>query len=245
MLYDWGFEIFEHYKFRRATELRRPPPYGNVEKNWFLFWDKDEQMYAHYDVFPKRVFAKLEWDGSIGEDLALAAKEKDEICMEKYMPKPAKTLESVHQATNSLSITLCKRTDTTCTPNSSNTFILSIFQHKTYYLMHSLYEPYIMLFKQEAPFEIHAISKKPLWINGRGLPGSGLKVPGLYPEEDQAWQQTEMFYVTSMSWKQQGQRYHGYVDDVIFLAFGIEDLKTGGIDILAGDLLQDLGICGL
>jgi hypothetical protein len=52
-----------------------------------------------------------------------------------------------------------------------------------------------------------------------------------------------MFYVTSLSWKGQGQRYHGYIDDVLFVAFGIEDEKSAAIDLVAGDLLQDLGFC--
>jgi hypothetical protein len=54
---------------------------------------------------------------------------------------------------------------------------------------------------------------------------------------------TEMFYMTSMSWKRHDQKYHGYLDDVMFLAFGIEDTRAGAIDVLAGDLLQDLAYC--
>lgn len=52
-----------------------------------------------------------------------------------------------------------------------------------------------------------------------------------------------MFYITSMSWKSHAQKYHGYIDDVIFVAFGVEDTMAGVIDVLAGDLLQDLAFC--
>jgi len=97
-----------------------------------------------------------------------------------------------------------------------------------------------MLFQQTAPFQIHAMSTKPIWIHGRGL----AKVPDGFSKADaRYWNQTEMFYVVSMSWKTQGQKYHGYADDVLFIAFGIEDERTGGIDIVAGDLLVDLGSC--
>ena len=243
MLVDWGFETFVEEEFRMATELRRPAPYGLVEKNWFVFWDKHEQIYAHYDIAPRRVFAKLEYDGSVGQDLAPLAAASDKVCMAKYMPKVAVELESIHQATNSLSITLCKRLDSSCEANDSNTLILTIFQHKSFYSFHSVYEPYVMVFRQTAPFEIYGISQRPIWIHGRGKPGEGKKPEFLDGEESESWNQTEMFYITSLSWKAQGQKYHGYSDDVLFIAFGIEDSKTAGIDIVADDLLMDLGLC--
>ena len=238
-LVDWGFEMFLQEDFRQATELQRPLPYRAIEKNWFSFWDNHGQIYAHYDIAPKRVFAKLEHDGSVGPDLAPNAAPNDETCMAKYMPKVAPELESVHQATNSLLITLCKRSDPSCEPNHSNTFLFTIFQHKSYYSFHSVYEPYVMLFQQKAPFEIYAISQRPIWIHGRG---KVILDPAPLPGQPSQGH-TEMFYITSMSWKQRGQKYHGHIDDPLFIAFGIEDVRTGGIDVVAGDLLADLGLC--
>ena len=46
-----------------------------------------------------------------------------------------------------------------------------------------------------------------------------------------------------MSWKAHGQRYHGYIDDTVLLAFGIEDSMAAVIDIKAEDLVQNLGHC--
>ena len=242
MLVDWGLELIDEKKFRMATELQRPAPYGAIEKNWFVFWDKSEQMYAHYDIAPKRVFAKLEQNGSIGQDIAPLAAANDEKCMAHYMPKVAPKLESVHQATNSLAITLCERSNPSCDVNDSNTFILTIFQHKSFYDYHGVYEPYVMLFQRTAPFAVHAISQKPIWIHGRGK----AKPPKSWTGEQlKSWDQTEMFYVTSLSWKTHGQKYHGYIDDVVFIAFGIEDASTAGIDVVAGDLLKDLGFCSM
>jgi hypothetical protein len=244
ILVDWGFEVLAEEEFRKATELQRPAPYGAVEKNWFVFWDKHEQIHAHYDVAPRRVFAKLEYDGSVGPDLApLAAAAGDEKCMAEYMPNVNPEYESIHQATNSLSITLCKRSDSSCEANDSNTFILTIFQHKSFYSFHSVYEPYAMLFQRTEPFKIYGISSKPIWIHGRGKAGQGKKPDFLTAEESRLWKQTEMFYVTSLSWKTHGQKYHGYSDDVLFITFGIEDSKAAGIDVVAGDLLADLGLC--
>ncbi|KAJ9656058.1 hypothetical protein H2198_005218 [Neophaeococcomyces mojaviensis] len=244
-LIEWEHEYLHNDDFVQATELQRPPPYHDFEKNWFLFWSRDDEVYVHYDVVPRRVFAKLEFDGSVGPDLAVATQGHDEKCIEKYMPKIGPQLESIHQATNSLSISMCRRNDRACTPDESNTFIFTIFQHKTYFNFHPIYEPYVMLFEQIAPFAIHAMSKRPFWIHGRK--GADQDVHQAPTSESDELQppvvQGEMFYVTSMSWKTRGQKYHGYIDDVLFVAFGIEDEKTGGIDVVAGDLLHTLGTC--
>lgn len=241
---DFGLEAFTATLFVKGTELQRPAPWGEIEKNWFMFWDKEGQMYVHHDMEPNRVFAQLTADGTVGPDLGPLAAATDDACMAKYMPKITSEDENIHQATNSLSITLCKRSDPTCISTDENTFIFTIFQHKTYRDMHGMYEPYVMLFRQSLPFSIHSISSKPLWIYGRGLftKDSGNKK---FKEPDAEFpNHSEQFYITSMSWKTHGQKYHGYMDDVLFLGFGIEDSKTAAIDVLASDLLQDMGICG-
>ena len=243
ILVDWGFEDSAAQEFKRATELQRPDPYGPVEKNWFVFWDNDDQIYVHYDIAPKRSFAKLQYDGSVGQDISFLAAASDEICLAKYMPEIARGLESIHQATNSLSITLCERSDPSCKADDSNTFILTIFQHKSFYSFHSVYEPYVMIFRQTEPFEIHGISSSPFWIHGRGKPGQERIPERLGIQASKPRDQAEMFYITSLAWKTHGQRYHGYLDDVIFIAFGIEDSKTAGIDVKASDLLADLRPC--
>lgn len=228
-LVDWGNDKIVPTLFKAGTELQRPLPYHEIEKNYFLFWDPDGNMYAQFDVMPKRVFSKVEADGSVGPDLAPAAAASDEKCLTKYMPQLPADFESIHQATNSLKITLCKRAEPSCKPTAANTFLFTIFQHKKFYNFHGVYEPYLMVFKQEAPFQIHAISKKPLWIHGRER----------QPEKDTS----DMLYVTSMSWKSRTLKYHGYLDDELFLAFGFEDRSSAGIDVVAGDLIEGLGLC--
>jgi hypothetical protein len=222
------------------TELQRPELYGMIEKNFFVFWDKDENMYTHYDIFPNRVFAKLSEDGSAGPDLAPQVAASDNQCIAKYMVKPSPENESIHQATNSISISLCKRSDLACQSDDSKTFILTVFQHKKYYNGHCVYDPYVALFQPTPPFAMYGISTKPFWISGRGMPGGKWK-----DRNGNSLDQTQMLYVTSLSWKKAGQKYHGYIDDVLFVLFGIEDSDTGGIDILAGDLLGDMGLCDM
>ncbi|POS71715.1 hypothetical protein DHEL01_v209892 [Diaporthe helianthi] len=241
-----------------GTELQRPPPYGAVEKNWFLFWDSDNVHYVHYDMTPRRAFARLNGDGSVGggggggggqlEDLGQHTAGRDAACLARYLPDPTKTAdqhgpgfhESLHQATNSLSVTLCRRADAgNCVPDDSNTFIMAVVHHKVYRDFHSVYEPYVVVFRQRAPFEMFAVSARPLWVSGRQLTTTVRGGGG----EEEADASTEMFYVTSVAWKSKGLKYHGYVDDVLFLAFGIEDERAGGIDVQAGSLLGNLGLC--
>ncbi|KAL6718622.1 hypothetical protein ACLMJK_002856 [Lecanora helva] len=242
MLLDWGLETLGEQQWRRPTELQRPTPYRPIEKNWFIFWDVDGQMYAHYDVAPRRVFAQLHSDGSVGLDLApAAAAVGDEQCLSRHMPQG-----EIHQATNSLSITMCARDDQSCTPTYENTFIMMIFQQKTLHGFHSVYEPYVMLFRQWAPFEVYAISRKPLWIYGRKRKSEamiGSAAASSLEGEAKPEQGSQMFYITSIAWKTQGQKYYGYLSDELFIAFGIEDSSAAAIDVRAADILPDLVYC--
>jgi hypothetical protein len=151
--------------FARATELQRPPPFPGIEKNWFIFWDRDDTPHVHIDTVPTRVMAQLHPDGSVGKDLGRYAAEQNERCLAHYLPPLPPRNEPIHQATNSLRITMCRRAD--CNPDERTTVIGTIIQHKKYYDYHGEYEPYVVAFRDGAPFEIVGISEKPLWIHGR------------------------------------------------------------------------------
>jgi hypothetical protein len=227
MLID-GWKINEPASdYRKPTELHRPPPLSPLEKNWFFFWDNNNQMYAHYDIFPKRVFSQISLDGFSGPNLAAQVEDSDDQCLSKHLPSVIPEFESIHQATNSLLITLCDRKDL-CTQNGTNRYIFTIFQHKSYRNFHAVYEPYVLVFQYHAPFKIYGISRRPLWIHGREYQSDGT---------------SEMLYVTSISWKNHDQQYHGYLDDTLFLAFGIEDKRMAAIDIRAKDIMDGLELC--
>ena len=245
------FGISTEVFFDQPTDVQRPPPYRDTEKNYFLFWDSENNTYVHHDLSPIRIFTPVYANGSVGPNTAPEASAVDWPCMQRYMPTHGVRngtghgveFEETHQSTNSLAITLCGRSDPECHPTNDNTFIMVIFQHKSYYAEHSEYFPYVMLFQQTAPFAIHALSTKAIWIHGRTGLTQATDSRFWKDRQDLPTDQSEMFFVVSMSWKRPGQRYHGYIDDEIFLAFGIEDSRSAGIDILAGDLLQDLGYC--
>ncbi|CAI7639091.1 unnamed protein product [Penicillium manginii] len=236
ILVDWGIDTIHEHEFLQYRELQRPMPWNAVEKNWFLFWDDFGQMFVHHDIVPVRVFAKLELDGSVGPNLALATATSDQACLERFLPESTSLTESIHQATNSLAITLCARSDQSCQPDMTNAFVLFIIQQKTLHGLHPVYEPYVVLARRSMPYEIYAVSSKPIWIFGRKTAAeqSDISSSTLFSED------SEMLYVTSISWKSQGQKYHGFIDDTLFLAFGREDSAAGGIDVTARDLLAEL-----
>jgi len=242
LLQDYTIESSISHRFTEPKELQRPPPVRDLEKHYFVFWDLEQRLYVHHDLSPRRVFAAVDSNGQVSQNLAPQAAASDDACLARYMPMISSKYEAIHQATNSLSVTMCQRADPTCKPGPENTFILHVFHFKSFYEGHSVYEPYVVLFQQQAPFAVYGIAKKPLWIRGRQM---------LTEKSGAArWEghqlpvgHSEMFYITSMSWKSHGQRYHGYMDDELFLAFGIEDSKPGIIDVLATDLLQDMGYC--
>ena len=238
ILVDWGIDTIHEHEFRQYRELQRPLPWNAVEKNWFLFWDDLGQMFIHHDIAPERVFAKLETDGSVGPNLALATATSDQACLDRFLPQSTSPTASIHQATNSLAITLCARSDHSCQPDTNNTFVLFIIQQKTLHALHPVYEPYVVLTRRTTPYEIHAISAKPIWIFGRRTGPKESDSSSTSFSED-----SEMLYMTSISWKGRGQKYHGYIDDILFLAFGREDSAACGIDVTARDLLAELGMC--
>ncbi|KAI1618746.1 hypothetical protein EDD36DRAFT_450115 [Exophiala viscosa] len=242
-----------HPGFTNATEMRRPDRIASpMEKNWFTFWDREGQIYVHHDLVPKRVFARLIADGSVGKDLAPFAT-TDAMCLDQLLPPCTREHQvAIHQATNSLSITLCKRSDANCWPSDDNTFVMAIFQQKYSQPFNLVYRPYAVLFRQSAPFSIYAVSERSFWVHGHRVlsgeedfldnfknktSGKGNRKREL-PESP-----AEFHFLTSMNWNLPGASYHGYIDDVIILGLGIEDERSGGIDVLAGDLLQDLAYC--
>lgn len=228
-----AINLTNHYFF--PVDLQRPPPRNHVEKNWFIFWDEEGDMYTHFDIYPKRAFSRMDADGSgaVGSDLAPLAFNHDRQCMDNYMPR-LEGGEHIHQATNSLALVLCKRSDPSCVPSSENTVIMAIFQHKKYD-GHNLYEPYVMLFNNYAPFHVHGISSQPLWISGRGKPG--------WSNHPEINGQSQMMYIQSINWKEKGVGYRGYLDDVVMVAFGIEDSDGGGIDVVAEQLVRGMALC--
>jgi hypothetical protein len=242
LLVEWGPFIDKKIPFAHAVSIRRPPPHRPVEKNYFIFWGPDEEMYAHYDLEPRRSFSRIDANGQHSGNLARKARATDDPCWERFAQETAFS-NGTHQATNSLSVTMCNRADPTCKPTAANTKIFTIFQKKLSYAGHAYYLPYVMIFDSTPPFAMQSLSAKPFWIHGQRAGGEPMK-----PEEmrtvhgmiDYAAYQHEMIYITSINWKVQELDYHGYMDDVLWLAFGREDTWMAAIDVTPEMLFGDM-----
>lgn len=237
-LYYWLYSesLEKSETFFEPTDLARPGPSRPIERNWFAFWDRNDEMHLHYNIYPKRSFAKLNSTGGVEQELAVYSEASDQACMQMNMPQiqyPAH--EKIVQATNALSVTMCNRSDEACFESEQNTFIMTIFNVKTTHLVEN-YDPYVMLFKRTAPFEIHAIGKKPLWIDGR-------KKLGQVTTSNYTRPASSLIEVNSMAYIKRDRLFHGYMDDPMYLSFSIDNERGGAIDVTPADLLQELGTC--
>lgn len=242
MLLEWGPFIAPDLMFNKAVSIRRPPPRRGIEKNYFVFWDKDDQIYAHYDLEPRRSFSRIDPDGKHHGNLAQRSRATDEPCWERWVKETAYS-NGTHQATNSLMVTLCNRADKDCVATDANTKIMTIFQKKLSYNFHAFYLPFVLLFDRTPPFAMHAITAKPFWVKGQRAPNEPMpphEQVTVHGNITSAFYQPEMLYMTAMNWKIQGLDYHGYLDDVLWLSFGREDTWMGAVDVTAGALLGDM-----
>ncbi|KAK8054533.1 hypothetical protein PG994_009600 [Apiospora phragmitis] len=247
-LFPWGLDMSQENRFRLGTELQRPSvvpaaaaaeqlpqpepqsqsQYLRVEKNWFLFWDRDGRVYAHYDIAPAASSPPCKttappartwhrWPSPRTTSASPAACQKwhprSSRCTSRPTRWPSRCAAGakIHHAsplttTRSCSPSSSTSPSTTSTASTSRTCCCS----------------------GSAPFEVYGVFQKPIWIHGREG-GQRAGEPG---------NQSQMFYVVSMSWKVRGQKYQGYLDDLLFLSFGIEDENTAGIDVVAGGLAQ-------
>ena len=251
MISDWPtYTRDPKSPFDSPYDLVRPHPISVVQKNYFAFWDMADQMYMHHDIYPHRSFSKFTPGDNAPRELAAQTSQQDEACLARYLPRlPAWDIwhplevQSIHQGTNALSVTMCKhRKDKTCVPTAANTYIVTIIHHKSVIAVKAWYEPYVVMFRARPPFELYSVSSKPLWIHGRTHVDVPDRERNTSPNQTPPGQ-PESFYMTSINWADKGHTHLGYLDDDIFLAFGIEDIGAGGIQILAADLLADMGLC--
>jgi hypothetical protein len=226
--------------FPKQTEIQRPDKYSKMEKNFMLFFGSvteggktQVRRYVQHDLQPKRVFAELSSDGTVGGNIGLLS--KDDACLKALLPPLDRSAgETIHQSTNTLALTLCNRG--TCTPDDDNTILISIFHKKNYKYFHAEYEPYLLAFSPKAPFGVIGISSKPFWIQGRQV---ARRPPGYHGP----YGRTEMLYVVSMSWRSPKQSYQGFLDDSILLSLGIQDKTCAAADIYGSHLLACLQTC--
>lgn len=159
--------------YASLTELTRNPAEtrSQIEKNWLLFFPTSGESYLHYDLSdpyngPRgRTFAKLLGAGLTTTNLT----DPLEIpCLHEAgadeEPDSMKRGGTWHQATNSLRLILCKRSDLSCKASSKNTVFFAVIHRKfpNYLNLPLRYERYFMVWSGVPPFTVLGVSKYPI-----------------------------------------------------------------------------------
>ncbi|KAM5362446.1 hypothetical protein ACJZ2D_012528 [Fusarium nematophilum] len=251
---ELGRVLGDHYskqlppiRFHKPVGLRRQAPPGKEshpryqrEKNWAPaqspLGDEDELLFM---VEPGQLFRWTDDDSPVEEVVSgeSAVEEpypsnvdpretwhsgKMKTCMHDVML----TDSHVHQSTPMLSLTLCNRG--ACEPNDQNTVMLGMVQrrHDPPGAPFLWYDRRIAVYSAAAPYNMLSVSKR-LTYHG--------EVDGKY-----VWTGSMVYFGNQTRFPPTN---HGFLDDEIWLSFGIKDSAAGWIDIEARELVKDHYLC--
>lgn len=247
--------------YDQLTELTRTPisTRRSYEKNWMVFSPSPQESYLQYEIdSKKRTFAKLIGNGLTtsnmtdpSEEPCLSDPSVEDLASGHYFAG-----SSWHQATPSLKLVLCERSDTACTKGSPDTVFFAAIhrKHINGYGLPVRYERYFIVWSATAPFNMLAVSQHPILFtneSSRGWTGEeiwddvrgGLKRAPTMEEWDYFTYTTTIAWAWSRLEVDVQEKNTGYLDDEVILSLGIND--QGGLygKVLARDLLQCLKIC--
>jgi hypothetical protein len=234
--------------FNKPVALRRQPPEGHEsdaryqrEKNWApvqspLSHDDQELMFM---VEPSHLFR---WN-TTGQPVEEIPTQNETAVEAPYPPNAAATWHSdeqtclhdvmmsnkhVHQSTPMLSLTLCDRGR--CEPDADNTVLLGMVQRRydpPGVYSFTWYERRIVVYNAVPPYNMMSVSKI-LSYHGE-------------MEDKYIWTGSMVYWANST--RIPYDRNHGYLDDEIWLSFGIADKSPGWIDVSAKELIKDHYFC--
>ncbi|KAF4125519.1 hypothetical protein GMORB2_4359 [Geosmithia morbida] len=228
--------------FQEPTPLYRRPPEGQEEdaryqreKNWAL--TQSPLLPDDQDLFVMAEPGQLFRFKSIGEPVEQVPSEEKSLVEAPFPYDANETWHSkaetcvhdvmrsdshVHQSTPMLSLTLCNRGS--CTPKEDNTVLIGMVQRRydPPVRAHTMYERRIVAYNSAPPYQMRSVSKK-------------LMYPG--EEEDKyIWTGGMVFFANSTDIPL--DRSHGFLDDEVWLSFGIMDKAPGWLDVSAEELIK-------
>ncbi|KAF9774229.1 hypothetical protein IL306_007799 [Fusarium sp. DS 682] len=237
-------------RFAEPTGLYREPAPGQEnhpryqrEKNWALAqspFGPDSELLMM--VEPGELFRYKSADEPV--EPIVATNDQLSAVEEPYPPtaKPGKTWHGkkrktcihdvmlddshVHQSSPMLSLTMCNRG--ACEPDEQNTVLMGIVQRRQDFPGASFtwYDRRIAVYESAAPYRMISVGKK-LTYHG---------------ESDLSYSWTgSMSYYTNQT--QFPPSNHGYLDDEVWLGFGVKDAAAGWLDVRAKDLIADHYMC--
>ncbi|KAK9383402.1 uncharacterized protein V2V93DRAFT_361783 [Kockiozyma suomiensis] len=185
-------------RFDKPLELPRDDD-ASIHKNWFLFYDENNIPYVHRS-FSNRSLAPVEnlLSGVSSDDeySNLLQNRETPSCIQElkktYSSSLEKVHDSIHQATNSLRVTLC---DFPCIPTIHNTVNIEIFHVKYLNNLEIFYRRYVVLMNITAPFEVIGRTNNIIYV---GV------------------DEKSLIYTVSMSWDPQSRSKHGKWNDHVY-----------------------------
>ncbi|KAI4251791.1 MAG: hypothetical protein LQ352_004662 [Teloschistes flavicans] len=265
--------------YSTLTELTRNPPEtrSSIEKNWLLFFQSSGESYIHYDLSsPKndssrgRTFAKVLGNGFTTANLTDPLEFSCIFDSDATETDKAKKGGTWHQATNSLRLILCERTDRKCKPSEANTVFFAVIHRKfpNFLDLPLRYERHFMVWSAVPPFDLLGISQHPILMANETASGwtasqnwdDDANNSAIVALTKHSYNASEPFggkdywayftYTVSMAyaWGRSGieevsDKNVGYLDDEVVLGIGIDDMGQGFARARAGDLVQCLRAC--
>ncbi|RBR11212.1 uncharacterized protein FIESC28_09096 [Fusarium coffeatum] len=235
-------------RFAEPTSLHREAPEGEEnhpryqrEKNWALAqspFTSDQELLLM--VEPGQLYRYTSAEDPV--ELVVSEKDQISIVQEPYPPTADKTWHSklsktcmhdvmlderhVHQSSPMLSVTLCNRG--TCEPNEQNTIMMGIVQRRQDppNAPFTWYDRRVAVYESAPPYRMISVSKK-LTYHGES--------DGRY-----VWTGSMSYYTNQTVFPPSN---HGFLDDEVWLGFGIKDAAAGWLDVRARDLVADHYLC--
>lgn len=241
------------------TELTRNPPWTrrSYEKNWVMFSSSSSKTYIQYDLnSTTRTFAQLVGGGLTTPNMTDPSEEPclhdptpEELANGHYMADA-----SWHQATPSLKLILCERSDQTCVRGNPEMVFFAAIQRKHIngYGLPVRYERYFVVWSVTAPFNMLAVSQHPiLFANETNRGWTTEEIWDDSPEDlatgSGEWGRFTYTTTIAYAWGREEsdvrEKGVGYLDDEVILSIGIDD--EGGLygKAKVSELLQCLRIC--
>lgn len=263
------------------TELTRNPAdtRSPMEKNWLMFFPASGESYLHYDLSnphggPRgRTFAKLLGSGLTTTNLTDPHEISCLRALDANTSTPAMQDETWHQATNSLRLILCNRSDWTCKSNRHNTVFFAVVHRKfpNFLKLPLRYERHFIVWAATPPFTMLGISKHPIllanetasgWPPSKNWADDPINVEKVAQTRARSHGNTTatepmggkgfwayFTYTVSISYAwgrredEPESKNVGYLDDEVVLGIGIDDAGQGFARAKAGELLQCLRPC--
>ena len=243
-----------------------------------LFFPSTGESFIHYDtpdpLFPSkgRAFAKILGGGLTTTNLTDPLELPCIPDVDPEKPDIAKEGGHWHQATNSLRLVLCLRSDVACIPSPEKTVFFAIIHRKFPNVLDLplRYERYFVVWTATPPFSMIGISQHPIlmanetasgWTTAQNWDDDAEKARMVAEQvKKHGANSTDGYggkgnwatftYTVSIGWAwgrsgnvEAEEMNVGYLDDEVILGIGIDDKGQVFSRVQAGDLVQCLRAC--